>query len=103
MEQTPLRPLGEVMAMIEALGHEVTYAYEDLVFINHNDFLLQFDATDPNALDLFFNTECDTAEADAVTGRMIPEGIQKGLVIRRKGTYSMTEAEGDSLQITFNP
>lgn len=103
MEQSPLRPLGEVMAMVEALGHEVTYAYEDLVFINHNDFLLQFDATEPNALDLFFNTECDTAEADAVAERIIPEGIQKGLVIRRKGTYTMTEAEGDNLQITFNP
>jgi hypothetical protein len=100
---TALRPLGTVMELVEALGHEVTYAYEDLVFINHNDFLLQFDAADPNALDLFFNTECDAAEADEVAGRMIPEGIQKGLVIHRKGTYTMTEAEGDSLQITFNP
>lgn len=91
------------MELIEALGHEVTYAYEDLVFINHNDFLLQFDAADPNALDLFFNTECDAAEADQVAARMIPEGIEKGLIIRRKGTYTMTEAEGDNLQITFNP
>lgn len=89
--------------MIEALGHEVTYAYEDLIFIDHNDFLLQFDAADPNALDLFFNTECDDAEADAVAGQIIPEGIQKGLVIRRKGTYTMTEAEGNNLQIIFNP
>ncbi|AAM71946.1 MAG TPA: hypothetical protein DEB17_02490 [Chlorobaculum sp.] len=103
MEQTPLRPLGEVMAMIEALGHEVTYAYDDLVFINHNDFLLQFDAAEPNALALFFNTECNAAEADHVAARMIPEGIEKGLIIRRKGTYTMTEAESDNLQITFNP
>jgi len=91
------------MTLIEKLGHEVTYAYEDLVFINHNDFLLQFDAVDPNALDLFFNTECDAAEVDEVAGRMIPEGIQQGLLIRRKGTYTMTEAENNNLQITFNP
>jgi len=100
--ETALRPLGTVMTLIEKLGHEVTYAYEDLVFINHNDFLLQFDAADPNALDLFFNTECEAAKADEVAGRMIPEGIQKGLVIRRKGAYTMTETEGDNLQITFN-
>jgi len=103
MEQAPLRPLGDVMTLIETLGHEVTYAYEDLVFINHNDFLLQFDAADPNALDLFFNTECETAEADEIAGRMIPEAAQKGLNIRRKGTYTMTEAEDNNLQITFNP
>jgi hypothetical protein len=101
--ETALRPLGTVMTLIEKLGHEVTYAYEDLVFINHNDFLLQFDATDPNALDLFFNTECDATEVDEVAGRMIPEGIQQGLLIRRKGTYTMTEAENNNLQITFNP
>jgi hypothetical protein len=100
---TALRPLGTVMELVEALGHEVTYAYEDLVFINHNDFLLQFDATDPNALNLFFNTECDAGEADGVAARMIPEGIEKGLVIRSKGTYTMTEAEGDNLQISFTP
>jgi len=103
MEQTPLRPLGDVMTLIETLGHEVTYAYEDLVFINHNDFLLQFDDAQPNTLDLFFNTECSTAEADAVAESMIPEAASKGLTIRRKGTYTMTEAEGDNLQITFNP
>jgi hypothetical protein len=101
--ETALRPLGTVMTLIEKLGHEVTYAYEDLVFINHNDFLLQFDAADPNALDLFFNTECDAEEADEVAERMIPEGIQQGLLIRRKGTYTMTEAENNNLQITFNP
>ena len=33
------------MQLLEELGHEVTYAYDDLVFVNHNGFLLQFDNT----------------------------------------------------------
>jgi len=91
------------MELVAKLGHEVTYAYEDLVFINHNDFLLQFDAADPKALNLFFNTECDATEADDVAAHMVPEGIEKGLIIRRRGTYTMTEAEDNNLKITFNP
>ncbi|AOS84010.1 hypothetical protein BIU88_07580 [Chlorobaculum limnaeum] len=100
--ETALRPLGTVMELIEKLGHEVTYAYEDLVFINHNDFLLQFDATDPNALDMFFNTECAAEEADATTSKIVPEGANMGLTIRRKGSYSMSEAPDNSLQIAFH-
>lgn len=99
--ETALRPLGTVMELIEKLGHEVTYAYEDLVFINHNDFLLQF-SPEPHTLDLFFNTECAAEEVDTTVSKIIPEGSKMGLTIRRKGSYSMSEAPDNSLQIAFH-
>jgi hypothetical protein len=101
MDTAPLRPLGTVMELIEKLGHEVTYAYEDLVFIDHNEFLLQF-SPEPHALDLFFNTECADEEADATADKIIPEGSNMGLTIRRKGSYTMSEAPDNSLQIQFH-
>mgnify|MGYP003347576397 CR=1 FL=1 len=101
MDTAPLRPLGTVMELIEKLGHEVTYAYEDLVFINHNDFLLQF-CSEPNMLDLFFNTESDAREVEDITAKMLPEALQMGLTVRRKGTYTMNEAADNSLQIEFH-
>jgi len=99
--ETALRPLGIVMELVAGLDHEVTYAYDDLVFIDHNDFLLQFSA-DPNTLDLFFNTECSAEEADAIASGIIPEALKVGLTIRRKGAYSISEAAGESLHITFH-
>ena len=36
--ETTERPLGTVMQLLEELGHEVSYAYDDLVFVNHNGF-----------------------------------------------------------------
>ncbi|NTU58778.1 MAG: hypothetical protein HGB00_07645 [Chlorobiaceae bacterium] len=100
--ETPLRPLGIVMELVKGLGHEITYAYDDLVFVDHNDFLLQFN-DESNSLDLFFNTECPADEADEIAGKIMPEAMNMGLVVNRKGTYEMTEASDSTLQIAFNP
>ncbi len=99
---TPLRPLGIVKEVLDEIGHEITYAYDDLVFIEHNDFLLQFAPT-PNELGLFFNTECPPDEAEAIGQKLVSAASEKGLSVDLKGTYTMTEAEGDNLRITFNP
>jgi hypothetical protein len=102
METEQLRPLGTVMELIESLGHEVTYAYEDLVFVDHNNFLLQF-GQESHALDLFINTECSADEAESIASRMLNAAPPMGLDIRPKGTYTMNETAENSLQITFHP
>lgn len=99
MEQT-LRPLGTVMQLLEELGHEVTYAYEDLVFVNHSDFLLQFGETG-SVLHLFFNNECTKKEAEAIEESLIPAADKKGLSITTKGRYSLSEEPDENLQIRF--
>ncbi len=99
MEQS-LRPLGTVMQLLEELGHEVTYAYEDLVFVNNNDFLLQFEKSGP-ALSLFFNQECPKKDADTIEESIIPAADKVGLSIIKKGHYSVTEKPNENLQIEF--
>ncbi|MBM3162672.1 MAG: hypothetical protein FJZ79_05010 [Chlorobi bacterium] len=99
MEQT-LRPLGTIMQLLEELGHEVTYAYEDLVFVNHSDFLLQFGETG-SVLNLFFNSECPKREADLIEESLIPAADRKGLSITTKGRYTINEQPDENLQIRF--
>jgi hypothetical protein len=99
MENT-LRPLGTVVQLLEELGHEVTYAYDDLVFVNDNDFLLQFENTGP-ALNLFFNRSCLKKNADDIEQSIIPAADRKGLSIVKKGHYSVTEKADENLQIEF--
>ncbi|MCE1274329.1 MAG: hypothetical protein LWW75_07390 [Chlorobiales bacterium] len=96
-----LRPLGIVKEIIEDIGQEITYAYDDLVFVKHNDFLLQFEKS-PEELGLYFNTECAPDEADAIAAKLVPASAVKGLSVNRKGTYTMSEAEDNNLKITFN-
>jgi hypothetical protein len=99
MEQQ-LKPLGTVMQLLEELGHEITYAYEDLVFVDHNDFLLQFENTG-SSLNLFFNKSCPKSETEKIEQMIIPAGDRKGLSITIKGSYNVTEKEDENLQIEF--
>lgn len=98
----PMRPLGIVKEIVEEIGLQITYAYDDLVFVEHNDFLLQF-GNDPHLLKLYFNTVCPSGEAETIAGKLIPAAAGKGLSIDRKGTYSMSEGEDDNLKISFTP
>jgi hypothetical protein len=98
--ETTVRPLGTVMQLLEELGHEVSYAYDDLVFVNHNGFLLQFENTG-SVLNLFFNQNCPKKEADNVEQSIIPAGDKKGLSIIKKGRFNITEQPDEKLEIEF--
>ncbi len=98
--ETSLRPLGAVMQLLEQLGHKVTYAYDDLVFVNDNDFLLQFSNT-VATLSLFFNKSCSKQSTDQVEQSIIPAADKMGLSIVTKGTYSMTGLDDENLRIEF--
>ena len=43
---TQIRQLGQVMEVLEGAGYPVTHAFDDLIFIEHNPFLLQFSEDD---------------------------------------------------------
>ena len=88
------------MQLLEELGHEVTYAYDDLVFVNHNGFLLQFDNTG-SVLNLYFNQNYPKQEVENVELSIIPAGDKKGLSIITKGLYNVTEQGDENLQIEF--
>ena len=98
--KTSLRPLGTVVQLLEELGHEVTYAYDDLVFVNNNDFLLQFDHAGP-ILNLFFNQSCSKKNAETIEQSIIPAGDKKGLSIVKKGKYNVTGEADENLRIEF--
>ena len=95
-----LRPLGTVIQLLEELGHEVSYAYEDLVFVNDNDFLLQFENSGP-VLNLFFNQSCQKTEVDTIEQSIIPAADRIGLSIIKKGHYNVTEQPDENLKIEF--
>ncbi len=95
-----VKPLGLVSSLIEEMGLSVTYAYDDLVFISHNAFLLQF--TDaPNEAFLYFNEQCPEDEAAKIEKDILALAEAKGLTIIPKGRYSLSQGEGDNLDLRF--
>ena len=94
------RPLGKVTALLADLGLEVTYAYDDLVFVQHSAFLLQF-TDDPSILKLFVNTECEADVADDVGAKIVAEFAKEGFGTTMAGRFFLTPNEDETLNIEF--
>lgn len=98
----PYRPLGHIREVITAMGLEVTHAFDDLVFIEHNAFLLQMEE-EGEKVSLYFNTDSDVNVRHDIATKLAEFGATQQLFITRKGTYTVIEgADEDSFQLAFN-
>ena len=95
------RELGKITAILADLGLEVTYAYDDLVFIQHSAFLLQF-TEDPNTLKIFTNSECHAGEAEIIVANMAGNFAEKGFTLTPSGNYTLSENENETLNLKFS-
>ena len=100
-EPVPFRPLGIVKTLMETLGFEVTHCYEDLIFVEHNAFLLRMEAKGQE-VSLLFNTESDIDKREEIEELLKNAGKTYNLAISCSGTYQMTanETEG-TINILF--
>ena len=96
----PYRPLGLVKQFLEEIGIEVTYAFEDLIFIQHNPVLLQFGKVGEM---LFFYTNVETGESEAAQlfAAIQAKAAIQGITLVQRGRYRLSEAEGGSLALEF--
>ncbi|MFV0439130.1 MAG: hypothetical protein ACK5PS_17250 [Desulfopila sp.] len=100
----PLRPLGLVKNIVDQNGLDVTYVYEDLVFIEHNAFLLQMGAESGADLLVWFNTDSDPEAREEIFQGLAMAAQNNGMRARSGGTYTMaSEEESDAFQLHFTP
>jgi hypothetical protein len=98
------RPLAEVKMMLEKTGNDISYAYDDLVFVEHTAFLIQFDDEKPANLKLYFNTEVDPKEAEAIEKKLLPVAKGKKFSLINFGLFMVKEKEdSEELDILFFP
>lgn len=90
----PYRPLGLVKNLVEGLGFTISHCYEELVFIEHNAFLLRMEETGEK-VSLFFNDESDTDKRPGIAEAIQQEGKKQQLEITQAGTYKMKANESD--------
>ncbi len=97
-----LNKLGVVKDIVESVGMEISHVYDDLVFLNHNAFILQF-TEDVHIAMIHGNIEAGrNALQDAVT-------ILKGAAEEHEMTfvdgddYSISQKDDENLRIEFYP
>ena len=97
-------PLAEVKMMLEETGNDVSYAYDDLIFVEHTAFLIQFDDEKPENLKLFFNTEIIKAESDSIEKKLAPIAKKRKFNLINCGYFTLKEKEdSEELDVLFFP
>jgi DNA-binding transcriptional LysR family regulator len=96
----PYRPLGLVKDMLDRLGIEMTYAYEDLIFLKHNAALLQFGQVG-EILFLHTNVATDAHEADQLFATLQAAASGQGITLLRRGHYRLTPGDDETLSLEF--
>ena len=95
----PCRPLGLLRELVEVMGLQITHVFEDLLFIEHNAFLLQMGEEGADVR-LWFNSQSLPAERPAIAATLTAAGMERGLRIDRRGTFRLTQEEGaEQLQL----
>ena len=97
----PCRPLGLIKDLLEKHGFNATHCYEDLVFIEHNAFLLRMEKRGED-VSVIFNSESELEKRGQISGALAEAGKEYGLIITKNGTYELTaDEENSNLMIEF--
>jgi hypothetical protein len=99
----PLRPLNKVTELAAACGLEVTYAYDDLVFLAHSEVLIQFPKTANAPLMLHVHNQVRSKDADKIVSEFTHAASEMQLALAIGTTFSMREmAETQEMQVVFD-
>ncbi|MDX1775997.1 MAG: hypothetical protein R3297_05405 [Desulfobulbales bacterium] len=96
-----LRPLGKVKELVESVGMRVSYAYDDLVFLDHNAFIMQF-GDDNRTILIHTNSEAKEHEAGDGIGKLKMAALSLDLDFIVGGSYTLTRADDTNISIEFH-
>ncbi|MCW5200728.1 hypothetical protein VU07_02795 [Desulfobulbus sp. F4] len=98
----PERKLGVVKDIVEAAGMGIAHVYEDLVFLNHNAFLMQF-TKDSGCLLLHLNRDADEEQAQGQIGLLKQAAQEREMRLDDGSRYALAQDGEDSVRIEFFP
>ena len=95
-----LRPLGKVKELVESVGMGMSFAYEDLVFLEHNAFILQF-GEDNESLIVHTNEEADPTELAAGLANLEKAASSCALQVIKGNVYRLSQAGDEKITLEF--
>lgn len=95
------KPLGVVKDIVEAASMGISYAYEDLVFLEHNSFLLQFTDNDREVL-VHINKEADKETVSLDIGRLQEVALTREMRFVSGNVYVLRQDDDETIRIEFH-
>lgn len=99
-EPIPYRPLGLVANALEEIGLSVSYAYEDLIFVESTVVLVKMCETPEDVL-LYTNKTCSEQDAKDLEARLSIAARKQGLSMNYGGQFKLNQKEEKKLDVTF--
>jgi hypothetical protein len=99
-EKIPIMKLGIVKEIVEATGMGISYAYEDLVFLDHNALLLQF-TQDSDTVLVHTNREAATEPAEATIAALQQAAQEREMTFLAGQVYALIQGEDEQIKIEF--
>lgn len=97
------RPLPLAEQIVEATGLKVTYPFDDLVFVEHNPFLLRFDDENFNNIYVHFNVDCHDVDKKQLLDIIEKKARLLGMKAIATRSYTMKQKEGvEEIEIEFS-
>jgi len=96
-----LKPLGKLKELVESVGMGVSYAYDDLVFLDHNGFLMQF-GEDGRTVFIHTNSEADGVEVAVGVARLKKAAAATDIAFTDGKLYTLAQAENQAISIRFH-
>jgi len=101
-EQNSPRPLYLVERLIAPLRTDISYAYDDLVFIDGGEVVLQFSPEHSEQLLLFTNQGLPPEVAPEVKQRWLSAAEQLKISLVASGTFTIEQiADSEEVRIQF--
>lgn len=97
-----LKPLGELKGILDDNGFGVSYAYDDLVFGEHSDFLMKFDGDNVYSVDLYTHVEHNAEARKDLLTRMHNAFEGSKFDITDKGAFDVKEKEGAAEEVNIH-
>ncbi|WPD21882.1 MAG: hypothetical protein Q3M24_14815 [Candidatus Electrothrix aestuarii] len=101
-EQIAIKPLGVVKEILEAVGMGISYAYEDLIFLDHNALLLQF-TDESNKVLVHINREAKKEPAEKTVLALKLAAAEREMAFLDGCEYAITQGEDEQINIEFIP
>ncbi|MCU4162867.1 hypothetical protein [Carboxylicivirga caseinilyticus] len=102
MTNVTYRSLTEIKDLIEDLGFAISYPYDDLIFIDSNAFLVQFDDSKKFSYFIHFNSELKDGAKENLKQQLLESKKAKNLKIEFKGSYTIKQSsEDEQIDIVF--
>lgn len=96
----PPKPLSRIQMLVEKFGLKITYAYDDLVFVEHNAFLLKMGEHGED-VSVYVNVDADKKQYPAIIDKLVDDGKKEELIVRYNGKFNLTDAGDEQIQIEF--